>query len=187
MVRNHLPAQVVKGLKCAGICARGNLERGTLRRWLCWSNTADLTSRRGKGWPRTSSRPLLDLFSLNTRGSTRASIDPTGCTYIDGRVACHLQVKKRRATCRSLQTDHRRHRAVIDIELSRRVVRIVTPRRSRASLLLAGSRETCDIEGEDFTVDKIPNTRCFNCLCKVNEGDWSPSFFLVEFVSAAVI
>ncbi|XP_060816792.1 BMP-binding endothelial regulator protein isoform X2 [Bombus pascuorum] len=28
------------------------------------------------------------------------------------------------------------------------------------------SRETCDIEGEDFTVDKIPNTRCFNCLCK---------------------
>ncbi|XP_043798667.1 BMP-binding endothelial regulator protein [Apis laboriosa] len=31
---------------------------------------------------------------------------------------------------------------------------------------IIGSRETCDVEGEDFTVDKIPNTRCFNCLCK---------------------
>ncbi|XP_011501241.1 PREDICTED: BMP-binding endothelial regulator protein [Ceratosolen solmsi marchali] len=31
---------------------------------------------------------------------------------------------------------------------------------------IKGSRETCDIEGEDFTVDKIPNTKCFNCICK---------------------
>ncbi|XP_057336136.1 BMP-binding endothelial regulator protein isoform X1 [Microplitis mediator] len=31
---------------------------------------------------------------------------------------------------------------------------------------IIGSRETCDIEGEDFTVDKIPNTRCFSCICK---------------------
>ncbi|PBC32458.1 Kielin/chordin protein [Apis cerana cerana] len=35
-----------------------------------------------------------------------------------------------------------------------------------ATSVLPGSRETCDVEGEDFTVDKIPNTRCFNCLCK---------------------
>ncbi|XP_032689367.1 BMP-binding endothelial regulator protein-like [Odontomachus brunneus] len=35
-----------------------------------------------------------------------------------------------------------------------------------ASESIIGSRETCDIEGEDFTVDKIPNTRCFNCICK---------------------
>lgn len=33
---------------------------------------------------------------------------------------------------------------------------------------IAGSRETCDIEGDDVTVDKIPNTRCFHCICKVN-------------------
>nr|XP_033206854.1 BMP-binding endothelial regulator protein [Bombus vancouverensis nearcticus] len=38
--------------------------------------------------------------------------------------------------------------------------------RCGASESIIGSRETCDIEGEDFTVDKIPNTRCFNCLCK---------------------
>ncbi|KAK9297425.1 hypothetical protein QLX08_008855 [Tetragonisca angustula] len=38
--------------------------------------------------------------------------------------------------------------------------------RCAASESIIGSRETCDIEGEDFTVDKIPNTRCFNCLCK---------------------
>ncbi|XP_034945608.1 BMP-binding endothelial regulator protein isoform X2 [Chelonus insularis] len=31
---------------------------------------------------------------------------------------------------------------------------------------IIGSRETCEIEGEDFTVDKIPNTRCFSCICK---------------------
>ncbi|XP_063974418.1 BMP-binding endothelial regulator protein [Diachasmimorpha longicaudata] len=33
---------------------------------------------------------------------------------------------------------------------------------------IIGSRETCDVEGEDFTVDKIPrvNTKCFNCICK---------------------
>ncbi|XP_058789395.1 protein PTHB1-like isoform X2 [Phymastichus coffea] len=31
---------------------------------------------------------------------------------------------------------------------------------------IKGSRETCDVEGEDFTVDKIPNTKCFNCICK---------------------
>ncbi|XP_015182767.1 PREDICTED: BMP-binding endothelial regulator protein isoform X1 [Polistes dominula] len=35
-----------------------------------------------------------------------------------------------------------------------------------ASESIKGSRETCDIEGEDFTVDKIPNTRCFTCICK---------------------
>ncbi|XP_018406071.1 PREDICTED: LOW QUALITY PROTEIN: BMP-binding endothelial regulator protein-like [Cyphomyrmex costatus] len=28
------------------------------------------------------------------------------------------------------------------------------------------SRETCDIEGEDITVDKILNTSCFRCICK---------------------
>ncbi|XP_031771923.1 uncharacterized protein LOC116414278, partial [Apis florea] len=39
-------------------------------------------------------------------------------------------------------------------------------RRCHASESIIGSRETCDVEGEDFTVDKIPNTRCFNCLCK---------------------
>lgn len=38
-----------------------------------------------------------------------------------------------------------------------------------ATSVLPGSRETCDVEGEDFTVDKIPNTRCFNCLCKVKK------------------
>lgn len=38
---------------------------------------------------------------------------------------------------------------------------------NNAIQLFTGSRETCDIEGEDFTVDKIPNTRCFNCICKV--------------------
>ncbi|XP_014213427.1 BMP-binding endothelial regulator protein [Copidosoma floridanum] len=31
---------------------------------------------------------------------------------------------------------------------------------------IKGSRETCEVEGEDFTVDKIPNTKCFNCICK---------------------
>ena len=86
------------------------------------------------------------------------------------------QVKKK-SVARRCRPIRRRHRAVIDIERSRRVVRIVTPRRSRP-LLLPGSRETCDIEGEDFTVDKIPNTRCFNCLCKVNGRDSSPSFSL---------
>lgn len=38
--------------------------------------------------------------------------------------------------------------------------------RCNASESIIGSRETCDVEGEDFTVDKIPNTKCFNCICK---------------------
>ncbi|XP_076244134.1 crosveinless 2-secreting protein [Calliopsis andreniformis] len=38
--------------------------------------------------------------------------------------------------------------------------------RCEASESIIGSRETCDVEGEDFTVDKIPNTKCFNCICK---------------------
>lgn len=41
--------------------------------------------------------------------------------------------------------------------------------RDRSTSVLPGSRETCEVEGEDFTVDKIPNTRCFNCLCKVKK------------------
>ncbi|XP_011862460.1 PREDICTED: BMP-binding endothelial regulator protein isoform X1 [Vollenhovia emeryi] len=35
-----------------------------------------------------------------------------------------------------------------------------------ASESIIGSRETCDIEGEDITVDKILNTSCFRCICK---------------------
>ncbi|KAJ8675657.1 hypothetical protein QAD02_011443 [Eretmocerus hayati] len=31
---------------------------------------------------------------------------------------------------------------------------------------IKGIRESCDTEGEDFTVDKIPNTKCFTCICK---------------------
>lgn len=43
--------------------------------------------------------------------------------------------------------------------------------RDRSTSVLPGSRETCEVEGEDFTVDKIPNTRCFNCLCKVKKKE----------------
>lgn len=44
---------------------------------------------------------------------------------------------------------------------------LISPiRHCHASESIIGSRETCEVEGEDFTVDKIPNTRCFNCLCK---------------------
>lgn len=31
---------------------------------------------------------------------------------------------------------------------------------------IRGSRETCDVEGDDITVDKILNTSCFRCICK---------------------
>lgn len=31
---------------------------------------------------------------------------------------------------------------------------------------IIGNRETCDIEGEEFIVNNIQNTRCFNCICK---------------------
>ncbi|XP_043270106.1 BMP-binding endothelial regulator protein isoform X1 [Venturia canescens] len=47
------------------------------------------------------------------------------------------------------------------------VIIVSDPRRcSAVSESIIGSRETCDIEGEDFTVDKIPDTRCFTCICK---------------------
>lgn len=46
-----------------------------------------------------------------------------------------------------------------------------------ATSVLPGSRETCDVEGEDFTVDKIPNTRCFNCLCKVKKKKKKKSIY----------
>ncbi|RLU25530.1 hypothetical protein DMN91_001686 [Ooceraea biroi] len=31
---------------------------------------------------------------------------------------------------------------------------------------IVGRRETCDLEGEDVTVDKILNTSCYRCICK---------------------
>ncbi|XP_046485972.1 BMP-binding endothelial regulator protein isoform X1 [Neodiprion pinetum] len=31
---------------------------------------------------------------------------------------------------------------------------------------IKGTRQTCDVEGEEFTVDKIPNSKCFACICK---------------------
>ena len=49
--------------------------------------------------------------------------------------------------------------------------------RDRSTSVLPGSRETCEVEGEDFTVDKIPNTRCFNCLCKVKKKEKNLSLY----------
>lgn len=38
---------------------------------------------------------------------------------------------------------------------------------------ITGSRETCDAEGEDVTLDKLVNTTCYRCLCKVNKShEW---------------
>lgn len=31
---------------------------------------------------------------------------------------------------------------------------------------LVGTRQSCDEEGATVTIDKIPNTKCFNCTCK---------------------
>lgn len=31
---------------------------------------------------------------------------------------------------------------------------------------IKGTRQTCDVEGEEVTVDKIPNSKCFSCICK---------------------
>ncbi|XP_020711309.2 BMP-binding endothelial regulator protein [Athalia rosae] len=31
---------------------------------------------------------------------------------------------------------------------------------------IIGTRQTCDVEGEEVTVDKIPNSKCFSCICK---------------------
>ncbi|KAL6448316.1 hypothetical protein ACFW04_000340 [Cataglyphis niger] len=54
----------------------------------------------------------------------------------------------------------------IPLTLALAVAFLSTCHCSAVSESIRGSRETCDIEGDDVTLDKIPNTRCFHCICK---------------------